>query len=96
MKEKLIHWMKLAPKVSHTIRVLAGGYLMYLSYGMFTDPASEINALVILCGILFALIGLFFLATSLYALNKGIYSDYVDFSAASEDGNADEETKAQE
>ena len=85
MKEKLMKWMKTAPKMSHTIRVLAGGYLMYLSYGMFTDPANEINAFVVLCGILFAVIGLFFLTTSLIALNKGYYSDYVDMNAVSDD-----------
>ena len=85
MKEKLINWMKAAPKVSHTIRILAGGYLAYLSYGMFTDPASEINAFVILCGVFFAIIGAFLLVCSLIALNKGYYSDYIDMSAIDEE-----------
>jgi len=83
--------MKTAPKISHTIRVLAGAYLMYLSYGMFTDPASEINAFVIICGVLFAIIGLFFLATSLIALNKGYYSDYVDMNTTDDEDVDDNE-----
>ena len=89
MKEKLIKWLKTAPKLSHTIRILAGGYLIYLSYGMFTDPASEINAFVIICGTLFVIIGLFLLITSLIAYNKGFYSDYVDYSAAAEEEEQD-------
>jgi len=89
MKEKLINWMKAAPKVSHTIRILAGGYLAYLSYGMFTDPTSEINAFVILCGALFAIIGAFLLISSLIALNKGYYSDYIDMSAVDEEEESD-------
>lgn len=85
MKEKVIRWMKTAPKVSHTIRILAGAYLIYMSYSMFTDPTSEINAFVIICGVLFVVIGAFFLATSLYALSKGCYSDYVDMSSFDEE-----------
>ena len=90
MKEKLALWLKSAPKISHTIRVLAGGYLIYLSYGMFTDPSSNINALVVICGILFVIIGLFFLSSSLIALNKGLYSDYVDFSSVPDDDDEEE------
>lgn len=93
MKEKLIKWLKTAPKLSHTIRILAGGYLIYLSYGMFTDPASEINAFVIICGTLFVIIGLFLLITSLIAYNKGFYSDYVDYSAAAEEEEQDNSTE---
>lgn len=56
------------PKFTHTIRVIAGAYLIYMGYGLFKDRFAngntEINIWLLLAAGLFIVFGAFFLFTS--------------------------------
>ena len=76
MKEKIIASLKRAPKASHTIRVLAGGYLAYTAYQIFNELGSGQNDfLIIAFAVIFVIVGLLIGGSSLYALNKYYYAE---------------------
>ncbi len=65
-------------KASYTIRLLAGGYLVYLMYQLFSeagDSGEELTILMIIAGVLMMLAGIYFVIGGLYALANGIYSE---------------------
>lgn len=75
MKKKIKDFMRKSSKASHTIRVLAGGYLLYTAYCLFKDMEGGNPLIVIPAGVIFVLFGAFFLITSLIALQNGYTSD---------------------
>ncbi len=65
-------------KVSYMIRILAGGYLVYLMYQLFTEShASEetLTPLMITAGVVMIVAGIYFAIGGLYALLNGIYEE---------------------
>lgn len=75
-KEKFIEWLKRAPRSSHIIRVLAGIYLAYTAYQIFNELGTGQNDfLIIAFAVIFAIVGVLLLVTSMYALNKYYYAE---------------------
>lgn len=65
-------------KVSYMIRILAGGYLVYLMYQLFSEShASEetLTPLMITAGVVMIVAGIYFVIGGLYALLNGIYEE---------------------
>lgn len=65
-------------KVSYMVRILAGGYLVYLMYQLFTEShASEetLTPLMIIAGVVMIVAGIYFVIGGLYALANGIYEE---------------------
>ena len=65
-------------KASYTIRLLAGGYLVYLMYQLFSEAGTsgeELTPVMVIAGILMMLAGIYFVIGALYALANGIYSE---------------------
>lgn len=58
---------------SHILRAVAGGYLLYLAYGIFTDSSADKPAAVMIFAALFVLFGLVLGLSSVYALCTGRY-----------------------
>jgi len=76
MKEKFIASLKRAPKASHTIRVLAGGYLAYTAYQIFKElDKGQNDFLIIVFAIFFAIVGVILAGSSLYALSNYYYAE---------------------
>ena len=81
-------------KVSYMIRILAGGYLVYLMYQLFTEAGQsgeELTPLMIVAGIVMIVAGIYFVIGGLYALANGIYEENDPAQIESEDAAADEE-----
>ena len=79
---------------SHILRVLAGGYLVYLAYGIFTDAAGSKPIWVLLCGAVFAVFGLIVALSSLYALCSGHFLEQVQSDeAAAKEAEGEEESE---
>ena len=57
------------PTLSYFIRILCGGYLVYLSYGLFNGEGEK-KPLILGAAALFALVGIFFVAISVVGLLK--------------------------
>lgn len=75
-KEKFIEWLKRAPRASHIIRVLAGIYLVYTAYQIFSELGKGQNDfLIVSFAVLFVIIGVLLTITSTYALNKYYYAE---------------------
>ncbi len=65
-------------KASYMVRLLAGGYLVYLMYQLFSDAGAsgeELSPIMVMAGILLLLAGVYFVVGALYALAKGIFSE---------------------
>ena len=94
MKEKLINRLKSLNKRSHTIRIIAGAYLVYTAYEIFSEmQGAPRPAFVIFAGVFFAVAGAFFCVTSLYAYNNFYYAEAAyaedDENEISNNGEAD-------
>ena len=57
------------PTFSYFIRILCGGYLVYLSYGLFTGEGADKPIILAAAG-LFALVGIFLVVISVMGLLK--------------------------
>ena len=57
------------PTLSYFIRILCSGYLVYLSYGLFTGEGEK-KPFILAAAALFALVGIFFVVISLMGLLK--------------------------
>ena len=57
------------PTFSYFIRILCGGYLIYLSYGLFTGEGAE-KKIILAAAALFALVGIFLIIISVKGLLK--------------------------
>ncbi len=65
-------------RASYLIRLLAGGYLIYLMYQLFSEAGASSEALtpvMAAAGIAMILAGVYFVAGGLYALLNGIYAE---------------------
>lgn len=78
MKDSIKHWLARAPKSSHSIRILAGAYLLYTAYCILRDRSTGGHPFLLLAAaFLFVLSGAFLLLSSLYALRFGFTADHV-------------------
>lgn len=92
-------------KVSYMVRIVAGGYLVYLMYQLFTESGAsgeELTLVMIIAGIVMIVAGIYFVAGGLYALINGIYDendpaklDAAESEAASDDGTPVEESETE-
>lgn len=57
------------PTFSYFIRILCGGYLVYLSYGLFTGEGAQ-KTVILVAASLFAIIGIFLVIISVKGLIK--------------------------
>ena len=57
------------PTFSYFIRILCGGYLVYLSYGLFTGDGAE-KTIIRVAAAIFALVGIFLVIISVKGLLK--------------------------
>ena len=57
------------PTFSYFIRILCGGYLVYLSYGLFTGEGTQ-KPFVLAAAAVFALVGIFLVVISVAGLLK--------------------------
>lgn len=73
---------------SHILRLVAGGYLLYLSYGFFFDSTEKAKGVYIFA-VLFTIIGLFLTLLSAYALHKGYFLEQVQADLADTEENSD-------
>lgn len=81
-------------RASYMIRLLAGGYLVYLMYQMFSESAKStepLTPLMIAAGVLMIAAGVYFVAGGLYALLNGIYAEN-DPAELAEDDTPTQET----
>lgn len=65
-------------RASYMIRLLAGGYLIYLMYQLFSEAGNStesLTPLMIAAGIVMIAAGVYFVAGGLYALLNGIYAE---------------------
>lgn len=65
-------------KASYMIRGLAGGYLVYLMYQLFSESRGreeELTPFLIGAGIFMMIAGVYFVIGALYALANGIYDE---------------------
>lgn len=65
-------------RASYIIRGLAGAYLVYLMYQLFSESAKseeELTALMIASGVFMIVAGVYFIGSALYALVNGIYAE---------------------
>ncbi len=65
-------------KVSYMVRILAGGYLVYLMYQLFTEShasGESLTPLMIIAGVVMIVAGIYFVLGGLYALANGIYEE---------------------
>lgn len=93
-------------KVSYMVRIVAGGYLIYLMYQLFTESGAsgeELTPVMIIAGIVMIVAGIYFVAGGLYALINGIYDennpaklDAVESEAAPDDETPVEEAETEE
>lgn len=74
---------------SHILSIVAGGYLLYLSYGFFFD-GSEKDTMIYIFAVIFVIFGLTAVLTSAYALAKGYFLEQIqsDQAEAEEKGAA--------
>lgn len=85
-------------KMSYMVRILAGGYLVYLMYQLFSEShASEeaLTPLMIAAGVAMIVAGIYFAIGGLYALLNGIYEENDPAKIETEETEA-EETEADE
>ena len=90
--------MKKTPKASHTIRVLAGGYLAYTAYQIFKElNKGQNDFLIIVFAIFFAIVGVILAGSSLYALSKYYYAENktLDNDEDSEEAEPEENTDSE-
>ncbi|MEY8338943.1 hypothetical protein AALB16_13140 [Lachnospiraceae bacterium 62-35] len=72
-------------------RLIAGGYLLYLTYGLIQElmkPDSERKLLVIAAAVLFAAVGG---GLTAWCVKKLITGQYIPFGAVPDDGDEEEE-----
>lgn len=65
-------------RASYIIRGLAGAYLLYLMYQLFSEAKNsgeELSALMIAAGVFMIVAGVYFIGSALYALLGGIYAE---------------------
>lgn len=80
-------------KVSYMVRILAGGYLVYLMYQLFSEShASEetLTPLMIAAGVVMIVAGIYFAIGGLYALLNGIYEENDPAKIEADETEADE------
>ena len=93
-KEKFIAYLRRTPKASHTIRVLAGAYLLYTAYQIFSEfNTGQNDFLIITFAVIFTVIGALLLATSLYALSNYYYAENKHYGHDEEDEESDSESE---
>lgn len=93
-------------KMSYMVRILAGGYLVYLMYQLFTESGAdgeELTAVMIIAGVVMIVAGIYFVIGGLYAILNGIYDENdpaklnaVESGDTSDDGNPVEESATEE
>lgn len=92
-KEKFIAYLRRTPKASHTIRVLAGAYLLYTAYQIFSEfNTGQNDFLIIAFAVIFTVIGALLLATSLYALSNYYYAENKHYGQDEESDSESEES----
>ncbi|MEY8331752.1 LPXTG cell wall anchor domain-containing protein [Lachnospiraceae bacterium 47-T17] len=65
-------------RASYLIRALAGAYLVYLMYQLFTDASNtgeELTVVLAAAGVLIMAAGIYFVIGGAYALLNGIYAE---------------------
>lgn len=65
-------------KASYIIRGLAGGYIAYLMYQLFSESAKsgeKLSVWMIAVGVFMSVAGVYFVVGALYALVNGIYEE---------------------
>lgn len=62
---------------SYVLRLVAGGYLLYLMYQLFgqTGSSEPLTPLMIAAGVLLVAAGVYFVIGALYAFSHGIYEE---------------------
>lgn len=78
MKDKLLAWMNSRQYNSHLMRLLVGGYIVYLGGKILSNLAQDgaFPLLLTLCAVLLILLGLPVALISLYACLNGYSSEY--------------------
>lgn len=92
MKEKLIAKMKASPTNMHFLRVLVGGYIVYLGGGVVLDAirGAAVGVPMLLLSVLLLLCGVLILAFSLYALLRHYTAE--EAAKSREDSDAEDGT----
>ena len=82
------------PQVSLLLRVLGGGYLVYLAYELLFKSSSKPGTLILVSAILFALVGNVLLVVSLYQLvtHEYFYQKDTPSEEETEPGESDDHT----
>ena len=88
-------------KVSYMIRILAGGYLVYLMYQLFAESGAsgeELTPVMIIAGVVMIVAGIYFVIGGLYAIINGIYdeNDPAKLDAIESEDTPDDETPVEE
>lgn len=78
---------------SHILSIVAGGYMLYLAYGLFFD-GTEKDALIYFFAAVFVIFGLAATLTSVYALAKGYFLEQVQSDMAESREREEEESSA--
>ena len=78
MKEKLIAWMNSRRYNSHLMRLLVGGYIVYLGVKIMKNQADEgsFSPALSVCAVILILLGLPVALISLYAVYNGYSEEY--------------------
>lgn len=78
MKEKLIAWMNCRRYNSHLMRLLVGGYIVYLGAKIMKNQADEgtFSPALSICAVMLILFGLPVALLSLYAVYNGYSEEY--------------------
>lgn len=78
MKEKLLAWMNSRRYNSHLMRLLVGGYIVYLGGRILANLAADgaFPVALTLCAVLLVLLGLPVALISFYACLNGYSSEY--------------------
>lgn len=78
MKEKLLAWMNSRRYNSHLMRLLVGGYIVYLGGKILANLAADgaFPVALTLCAVLLILLGLPVALISFYACLNGYSSEY--------------------
>lgn len=65
-------------RASYIVRGLAGAYLVYLMYQLFSEAGKSderLSVVMIAVGVFMIIAGIYFMASAIYAMANGIYAE---------------------